>query len=222
MIFAAGFGTRMKHLTQSQPKPMIPVAGKPLIDHALETAEAVKPPRVVINLHYLPHVLEAYLANRSVITLREEPDILETGGGLRNALPLLEGDPVLTLNPDAIWAGPNPLRLLLDTWNPEQMDALLICVPLARVHGRNGMGDFRIDQDGRLHRAGDMVYGGAQIMKTDLLNKVEEHAFSLNVPWNMMAEQGRLFGLSYPGHWSDVGHPDGITIAENMLRDHHV
>lgn len=222
MIFAAGFGTRMKHLTQSQPKPMIPVAGKPLIDHALKVADAVKPPRVVVNLHYLPDVLEAHLSDRPVTTLREEPDILETGGGLRNALPLLNSDPVLTLNPDAVWAGPNPLRLLLDAWDPVQMDALLTCVPLARVHGRNGGGDFRIDQDGRLHRGGDMVYGGAQIMKTELLYKVEESAFSLNVPWNMMAAQGRLFGLRYPGHWCDVGHPEGITIAENMLRDQHV
>ena len=222
MIFAAGFGTRMKHLTQSQPKPMIPVAGKPLIDHALEVADAVKPPRVVVNLHYLPDVLEAYLSDRHVTTLREEPDILETGGGLRNALPLLKSDPVLTLNPDAVWAGSNPLRLLLDAWDPAQMDALLTCVPLAQVHGRNGGGDFHIDQDGRLHRGGDMVYGGAQIMKTSLLHEVEESAFSLNVPWNMMAAQGRLFGLPYPGHWCDVGHPEGITIAENMLRDEHV
>ncbi|GGX39710.1 nucleotidyltransferase [Tateyamaria omphalii] len=222
MIFAAGFGTRMKHLTRSQPKPMISVAGKPLIDHALDLANAVQPQRVVINLHYLPAVLEAHLDDRPVTTLREHPDILETGGGLRNALPLLKSNPVLTLNPDAVWAGPNPLRLLLDTWDPIRMDALLTCVPLSRVHGRDSRGDFHLDKDGRLHRGGDMVYGGAQLMKTELLNNVEDNAFSLNVPWSMMAERGRLFGLPYPGHWCDVGHPAGIVIAENMLRNHNV
>ncbi len=222
MIFAAGFGTRMKHLTTSQPKPMIPVAGMPLIDHALGIVDAVKPPRIVVNLHYLPDALEAHLAKRTVTTLREEPDILDTGGGLRNALPTLESNPVLTVNPDAIWAGPNPLRMLLEAWDPIHMDALLTCVPLAQVHGRNGEGDFRLDDDGRLHRGGTMVYGGTQIMKTDLLHDVPERAFSLNFPWNMMAEQGRLYGLSYPGHWCDVGHPEGIAIAENMLQRHDV
>lgn len=222
MIFAAGFGTRMKHLTRTQPKPMIPVAGKALIDHALEIAEAIKPPRVVVNLHYLPDTLEAHLDGRPVKTVREEPEILDTGGGLRNALPLLNSNPVLTLNSDAIWAGPNPLRLLQNVWDPTRMDALLMCVPLAQAHGRNGGGDFRLDRDGRLQRGGDMVYGGAQMMKTDLLHEIQETAFSLNVPWNRVAEHGRLFGVSYPGDWSDVGHPDGIAIAENMLQHHDV
>lgn len=222
MIFAAGFGTRMKHLTRSQPKPLIEVAGTPLIDHALTLVEACDPPRIIVNLHYLPDLLEAHLADRSVTTLREEAQILDTGGGLRHALPALQSDPVITVNSDAVWAGPNPLRLLMDAWTPTRMDALLICVPTGQTHGRIGSGDFQIQADGQLQRGGDVVYGGVQIMKTDILHDVSETAFSLNVVWNMMARRGRLHGLAYPGHWADVGHPEGISIAEDMLKRHHV
>ncbi|MFL4469392.1 nucleotidyltransferase family protein [Tateyamaria armeniaca] len=217
MLFAAGFGTRMKHLTAHQPKPLIKVAGRALIDHALDLARGVRADPIVANLHYLPELLEQHLNGTSVLTIREEPEILETGGGLRNALPQLGTGPVTTLNSDAIWAGPNPLRLLLDAWDPAAMDALLVCVPLERVHGRTGRGDFDIDAAGRLHRGGDSVYAGAQIMKTDLLKTVPDKAFSLNVVWNMMADQQRMFGLTYPGHWCDVGHPGGIAEAEAML-----
>lgn len=217
MLFAAGFGTRMQHLTAQQPKPLIKVAGRALIDHALAIGRDAGAAPIVANLHYLPHMLESHLQGQDVQTVRESPDILETGGGLRNALPLLGADPVATLNTDAVWAGPNPLQLLIDAWDPTVMDALLICVPLGRTHGRQGAGDFEIDNAGRLHRGGDMVYGGAQILKTGLLADVQDTAFSLNVVWNMMAQKNRLFGLAYPGHWCDVGHPGGIAEAETML-----
>ena len=223
MIFAAGFGTRMKHLTRSTPKPMIPVAGTPLIDRALTMVEATHPPRIVIILHYQPNVLEAHLAGRKVVTtLREAPDILETGGGLRNARPLLGSDPVITVNPDVVWAGPNPITLALQAWNPDRMDALLMCVPMARVRGRAEAGDFDLDDQGRLQRGGDLVYGGVQVMKTERLHDVPDAAFSLNVVWNDMARVGRLHGITYPGHWCDVGRPEGIAIAEDMLRQHDV
>ncbi|WP_299281456.1 nucleotidyltransferase family protein [uncultured Tateyamaria sp.] len=217
MLFAAGFGTRMRHMTARQPKPLVPVGGRPLIDCALDLAREVDASPIVANLHYLPEMLEAHLQGSEVKTVREEPDILDTGGGLRNALPLLGRDPVFTLNSDAIWAGPNPLRLLLDAWDPEKMDALLICVPMAQVQGRDGAGDFAMDADGRLSRGGDTVYGGAQIIRTDLLHDVEDAAFSLNVVWDMIHTRQRLFGLRYPGQWCDVGHPEGIAQAEAML-----
>lgn len=222
MILAAGLGTRMQHLTAHQPKPLIRVAGRALIDHALDLGQDVGAAPIVANLHYLPEMLESHLRGSEVRTVREEPDILETGGGLRNALPLLGTDPVATLNSDAVWAGPNPLRLLMNAWDPDCMDALLICVPLQRVHGRNGTADFDIRDDGRLRRGGDTVYGGAQILKTDLFETVSDKAFSTNIVWDMMAERERLFGLPYPGHWCDVGHPDGIAEAEAMLVEHGV
>ncbi|MEX0311582.1 MAG: nucleotidyltransferase family protein [Tateyamaria sp.] len=222
MVFAAGFGTRMKHLTKDRPKPLIPVAGQTLIDHTLALAEDVKPAKIVVNLHYLPDQMQAHLANRDVTTIVETPDILDTGGGLRNALPVLGPDPVITMNSDAIWAGANPLNHLLAKWDPASMDALLMCVPRSRVHGRVMAGDFDIDRDGQLRRGGSYVYGGIQVLKTDRLEKVTDTVFSLNVIWDQMAKDRRLFGCEYAGHWCDVGHPGGIGIAEQMLDVHGV
>ncbi|WP_170440101.1 nucleotidyltransferase family protein [Ruegeria arenilitoris] len=219
MLFAAGFGTRMGALTRTRPKPLIPVAGRPLIDHALELTDSVRPRRVVANLHYLADQLADHLAPRGVLLSHEQPDILETGGGLRAALPLLGPGPVFTMNTDAIWSGPNPLELLLDAWDPARMDALLICVPIAQTIGHAGPGDFRIDPQGRLERGPGHVYGGIQILKTDDLADIPGKAFSLNVLWDRMHRDGRLYGLQYPGRWCDVGRPEGIALAEEMLAD---
>lgn len=217
MLFAAGFGTRMKHLTANQPKPLVRVSGKALIDHTLEIARAVKPEIILANLHYLPHMLVDHLAGSEVQTIIEAPDILETGGGLRNALPIFDEALVVTMNTDAIWQGPNPVQLVLDAWKPDHMDALLVCVPILQTVGYSGTGDFAIDSEGRLSRGSGSVYGGVQIIKTDRLAAVEETAFSLNIIWNRMLKEKRLFGLNYNGNWCDVGHPDGIKMAEDML-----
>ena len=222
MMFAAGFGTRMKHLTQDQPKPMVQVAGRPLIDHALDLAESIVPDHIVVNLHYKPEPLQRHLLGRDVRTIVETPDILETGGGLRNALPWLGKGPVFTMNTDAIWAGPNPLTLLLDAWDPSAMDALLIGIPVPQAVGHAGSGDFTMADDGRLTRGPGVIYGGVQIIKTTLLETIPQRAFSLNLLWDQMLEQQRIYGLAYPGHWCDVGHPEGITLAEDMLRTHCV
>ncbi|MCX7558230.1 nucleotidyltransferase family protein [Sulfitobacter sp. F26204] len=217
MMFAAGFGTRMKHLTQDQPKPLIPVAGKPLIGHALDLARAGGGDPIVANLHYKADMLDAYLKPLGVQTITERPDILETGGGLRNALPLIGPGPVITMNTDAIWVGPNPIELLRAVWDPDVMDALLVCVPTASALGYEGTGDFLVSETGRMERGSGAVFGGIQMMKTDLLQTIPDSKFSLNLVWNKMLQTGRLFGLTYPGKWCDVGHPGGISIAENML-----
>ena len=219
MLFAAGFGTRMRELTRTRPKPLIPVAGRALIDHALDLTGAVRPRRVVANLHYLADQLADHLTPRGVLLSHEQPDILETGGGLRAALPLLGPGPVFTMNTDAIWSGPNPLELLQAAWDPARMDALLICVPIAQTIGHAGPGDFRIDPQGRLERGPGHVYGGIQILKTDGLAGIPEKVFSLNALWDRMHRDGRLFGLRYPGRWCDVGRPEGIALAEEMLAD---
>ncbi|PIL21806.1 hypothetical protein P775_02200 [Puniceibacterium antarcticum] len=218
MLFAAGFGTRMGALTQNRPKPLIPVAGRALIDHALDIATEHGPLRRVVNTHYLPDQMATHLADKDVVISHESPEILDTGGGLRAALPLLGGGPVFTLNTDAIWSGPNPLTLLSTAWNAERMDALLLCVPLPRALGRKGAGDFSLEQ-GRLHRGGDMVYTGAQILRTDGLADIAESAFSLNQLWNRMDAKERLFGITYPGTWCDIGHPEGLALAEGLLAD---
>jgi MurNAc alpha-1-phosphate uridylyltransferase len=217
MLFAAGFGTRMKHLTANQPKPLVKVSGKALIDHTLEIARGVAPQTILANLHYLPHMLVDHLSGTGVQTILETPEILETGGGLRNALPILGDAPVITMNTDAIWSGPNPVKMALDAWNPDQMDALLVCVPVNKTVGYSGNGDFAIDANGSLLRGNGTVYGGVQIIKTDRLAAVGETAFSLNVIWDQMLKDERLFGIKYTGNWCDVGHPDGIKMAEDML-----
>ncbi len=222
MLFAAGFGTRMGAMTATQPKPMIAVAGRPLIDHALALVTPLALPRVVVNLHYKPAPLIAHLDGRGIAFSHETPDILDTGGGLRQALPMLGSGPVFTMNTDAVWRGPNPLVLLSEAWDPERMDALLICVPPGNAVGHKGKGDFLIAPDGQIRRGPGHVYGGVQIIKPDGLAAFEERSFSLNLLWNKMAQDKRLFGLEYPGTWCDVGHPEGITLAETMLEGGHV
>jgi MurNAc alpha-1-phosphate uridylyltransferase len=219
MLFAAGFGTRMGALTASRPKPLIEVGGRALIDHALDLVGGYGPPRVVVNLHYLPDHITAHLAGRDILYSHEAPAILETGGGLRAALPLLGPGPVLTMNTDAVWQGPNPLCHLAALWRPEKMDALLLCIPVEQAVGHAGAGDFTIAPDGRASRGPGLVYSGVQIIKPDLLHEIAEKAFSLNVLWDRMLAKGRLSAAPYPGRWCDVGHPAGIAQAEAMLGD---
>ena len=217
MIFAAGFGTRMGALTADRPKPMIPVAGRPLIDHALDLAAEVHPERIVINSHYKADVLHAHLAHRDLLISHEADRILDTGGGLKQARPLLNAKSAYTLNPDVTWSGPNPLRVLQDMWRPDDMDALLLCVPTARAVGRLGSGDFSTDEAGHISRGGDLVYTGAQILKLDHMDRVAETVFSLNRLWDLMISDTRASAVEYPGHWCDVGRPEGVTLAEEMM-----
>jgi len=217
MIFAAGFGTRMGALTATRPKPLIEVAGRPLIDHALARAEEAGFGRIVVNTHYLGEQIAAHLRGRDVAISHEWPTILDTGGGLRQALPLLGGGAVMTMNPDVIWAGPNPLTLARATWDPERMDALLLCVEPENTVGRKGGGDFTLSPDGHLTRPGDVVYGGIHILKTERLSEIEDQVFSLNRLWDRMIAERRLHGAIYPGRWCDIGHPEGIALAEDML-----
>ena len=219
MIFAAGFGTRMRPLTADRPKPIIPVGGRPLIDHARTIADGAGARRIVANLHYLPEILEAHLDGTGVTTIREAPEILDTGGGLRHALPLLGQGPVWTLNPDAIFRGPNPLTHLKRAWQPERMDALLLCIEPERALGTETRGDFSIDADGRIARGPGVIYGGAQIARTDRLAEIPSRAFSLNSYWDLLMADARCFGVIYPGRWCDVGHPGGIPLAESLLEE---
>lgn len=216
MIFAAGFGTRMRPLTNAIPKPMIPVAGKPMIDHAIAMVRQAGIERIVCNVHYLADVIAPHLREQGVHVVEETPDILDTGGGLRAALPELGTGPVLTLNPDAAWSGANPVEELLAAWHID-MTALLLLQPLDRATGREGGGDFEM-QDGHLTRGGDYVYAGAQILRTDRLKDFREAAFSLNRYWDLLAEDGPLHGTTHDGGWCDIGHPEGLKHAETLMR----
>jgi MurNAc alpha-1-phosphate uridylyltransferase len=218
MLFAAGFGTRMGPLTKSLPKPLIEVAGRPLLDHALALAAPLGLKHVVINTHYRAEQIARHLSTQPKIKLSfESPGILETGGGLRHALPLLGTGPVFTLNTDAVWSGPNPLELLNSAWDPQEMDALLLLIPKPNALGHSGAGDFETDVDGRLVRGPGAIFSGAQILKTGDLAMIPDATFSLNVVWDRMLDRKRLFGLIYPGNWCDVGRPESVPLATRML-----
>lgn len=215
LLFAAGFGTRMGPLTREKPKPMVKVAGLPLIDHALNLLTEANTAKVV-NLHYKAEILRDHLAGRDIQFSDESDAILETGGGLRRALPLLGKSVVATLNTDAIWQGVNPIETLMNAWRPE-MEALLLTVPKDRAIGHKGAGDFIADTNGRLTRGAGEIYTGLQIVRTDDLVNIPEDAFSMNVLWNRIAERGGLYGASFSGRWCDVGQPESIALAEQML-----
>jgi MurNAc alpha-1-phosphate uridylyltransferase len=222
MIFAAGLGTRMGALTRDRPKPLLQVAGRPLIDHALALARAAGVRRIVVNTHAHAEQMWAHLRRVAPDALvSHEPMLLETGGGLKHALPLLGAGPVFTLNADMVWSGPNPLAALAAAWQPGD-GALLCLVPRGVAAGHAGPGDFFLDADGRLRRraaapAADFVYAGAQIIDTTALDGFADAVFSLNRIWDALLAQGRLRGIVHHGAWVDVGRPEGIALAEAEL-----
>ncbi|GHD98286.1 nucleotidyltransferase [Allgaiera indica] len=218
MLFAAGRGTRMGTLTRTRPKPMINVAGRTLLDHALALVDAAGADRIVVNTHYLGDQIRDHLRGRPDIRLSPEPKLLETGGGLRAALPLLGAGPVITLNTDAVWTGSNPISQLRAAWDPARMDALLLLIDPTRAHGHTGGGDFLIGPQGGLTRGPGLIYSGLQITRTEGLKTIDEDVFSMNVLWDRMLRDGRLFGQIHDGSWGDVGRPEGIATAEALLR----
>jgi MurNAc alpha-1-phosphate uridylyltransferase len=220
MIFAAGLGTRMGALTRDRPKPLLEVAGRPLIDHALALARAAGVRRIVVNTHAHAGQLRAHLARTAPDAIvSHEPVLLDTGGGLKRALPLLGRGPVFTLNADMVWTGPNPLADLAAAW--EGRGALLSLVPRDAATGHTGPGDFFLDA-GRLRRrapaaTAPYVYAGAQIIDPAALAGFGPDAFSLNPVWDALIARGELLGVVHPGGWVDVGRPEGIALAEAEL-----
>lgn len=220
MLFAAGFGTRMGALTANRPKPLVTVAGRPLIDHALDQAAAIGPRKTVVNVHYLGHQIERYLHGRNITIAWERDQILDTGGGLKSALPQLGQGPVILLNTDAVWSGENPLKQLIDAWDEDRMDALLLLLPAKAALGHKGPGDFLLADDGRIRRANGAVspvYLGAQILRQEPVLRVKDNVFGLNRVWDDVIARERAFGLIHHGGWCDVGSPEGIKLAESML-----
>lgn len=223
MIFAAGLGTRMRALTRDRPKPLIEVAGRPLLAHALALTEGAGVTRTVVNIHAHAAMMRGWLAaNAPDALVSEEAERLETGGGLKRALPLLGGGAVFTLNADMVWGDENPLAALRAEWDPARMGGLLCLIRREEALGHTGAGDFHRDGAGRLARRGaaeqaELVYAGAQILDTGALDGIGAEVFSLNVVWDRLIAQGRLFGVVYPGLWVDVGTPEGIALAEAGL-----
>ncbi|MCX7677197.1 MAG: nucleotidyltransferase family protein [Alteraurantiacibacter sp.] len=226
MVLAAGLGKRMRPLTASQPKPMVRVAGKPLIDHALDKLAEAGVARAVVNVHYYADVLEGHLAERKVpaISVSDERELLlETGGGMIKAASLLP-DPFFCLNADNIWLdGPkNAFRDLSERWDPMAMDALLLLVAHKQASNYAGKGDFHMDPHGRLtrRRSGKVapyIFTGIQLVSKRLLRDAPQGPFSTNVLWDRAITEGRLYGLAFTGRWFEVGTPAAIKPTEQAL-----
>lgn len=218
LLFAAGLGTRMGALVADRPKPLVRVGGTTLIDHALRLTDIPEIGKRVVNAHYKSEKLTTHLAGKTV-SISDETDLLrDTGGGLRHAFPLLNGDPVLTMNTDAVWSGPNPIKAILSAWR-DDMDCLLLVVPRDNVRGHKGSGDFIVGTDGRLSRARGDIYSGLQMVRRTALHGIEDEVFSMNKVWDNAARKGALYGTRYAGQWCDVGQPDSIPLAESLLMD---
>ena len=229
MVMAAGLGKRMRPLTATRPKPLVEVAGKPLIDHALDRLRAAGVRKAVVNLHYLPDALEAHLKNRvkgiEIAVSDERDQLLETGGGLLNALPQIDADPFLAVNSDNLWVdGPvDSLRLLASNWEDERMDALLLLVPLAHAYCHQGRGDFHLKPTGQLSRrrargVAPFVYTGIQMVSKRLFEgDLPEGPFSTNLLWDRAIAAGRCYGSVHQGLWFDIGAPENIKKAEAIL-----
>lgn len=226
MVMAAGLGKRMRPLTATQPKPLVRVAGKPLIDHSLDRLAEAGVARAVVNVHYLADALEAHLSHRKApaITLSDERDLLlETGGGMVKAQPLLP-DPFFCLNSDNVWLdGPQTAFAELSAaWDPARMDALLLLVRHPHAHNYQGAGDFRLDPVGRVsrrlpERVAPYIYTGIQLVAHSLLRDAPAGPFSTNVLWSRAIAEGRLHGVVHTGHWFEVGTPEAIAPTEAWL-----
>ena len=229
MLMAAGLGKRMRPLTAATPKPLVRVAGKPLIDRALDRLEEAGVAKALVNVHYLADAIEAHVGPRKApaVSFSDERELLlETGGGMVKAqgagqLP----DPFFACNADSIWLdGPRNAFLDLSArWDPDKMDALLLVVSHARAFNFDGTGDFYLDGVGRLSRKqpgriAPFIYTGIQIVSHRLLREAPEGKFSTNVLWDRAIEEGRLFGLAFTGHWYEVGTPAHIRPTEEALR----
>ena len=230
MVMAAGIGKRMRPLTATRPKPLVRVAGKALIDHSLDRIAAAGVEHVVVNVHYLADALEAHLKGQawpfSIAISDERGQLLETGGGMVKALPLLTGDPILIVNSDNIWTdGPeDSIQNLARHWDGDRMDALLLVIRQASATGHGGKGDFHMDPNGQLSRrklgrVAPFVYTGIQLISPRLLDGAPEGAFSTNILWDRAIAAGRLYGVSHMGQWFDVGTPAAIAPTEVALSD---
>ncbi|MBL4615602.1 MAG: nucleotidyltransferase family protein [Magnetovibrio sp.] len=226
MVLAAGLGTRMRPLSDSRPKPMIDVAGKPLIDWALDRLKGAGVARVVVNLHYLGDQIKAHLQHRSAPSIRfkSEHPVLETGGGIENALDELGAEPFFACNSDGLWLdGPiNALTRLAQMWDDHAMDGILLLHDPKHALGYDGDGDFTLDKHGQLTRRQDgddqaFVFTGVQLLHPRLFKEAPGGAYSLNILYNRALAAGRLYGLVHDGQWFHVGTPEARDQTEAWM-----
>ncbi len=227
MVLAAGQGKRMLPLSETVPKPLVEVGGQPLIDHCLDGLAACGVEKAVVNVHHLADRITAHLKTRAapeIVISDERGALLETGGGVKRALPLLGDAPFLLRNSDSFWLeGVRPnLVWLAGAWDAAEMDALLLLASTVNAIGYGGRGDFLLDKDGRLTRrpqraVAPFVYAGAAILSPRLFDGAPEGAFSLNVLFDRAIEAGRLFGVRLDGLWINVETPAAVTAADAAI-----
>jgi MurNAc alpha-1-phosphate uridylyltransferase len=232
MVRAAGRGERMRPLTDSIPKPLVPLAGRALIDHVLDRLDAAGITKAVVNVHYLPDKLEAHLKSRThpnIVISDERDALLETGGGVVRALPLLGSDPFLIHNSDTVWIeglGSNLARLI-DSWDGERMDTLLLLASTASSLGYEGRGDFSMDANGALMRqsgarVAPFVFAGVSIAHPRLFSDAPKGRFSLNLLWDRAIARGRAYGMRLDGLWMHVGTPEAVAEADAAIAGAHI
>jgi len=229
MVFAAGLGTRMRPLTDHMPKPLVKVAGKPMIDHVLDRFDSAGLATAIVNVHYLADQIEAHLAARTrpkIIVSDEREMLLDQGGGIRKVLPLLGAAPFFLANTDAFWLdGPSDnLRRLAEAWDPAAMDVLLLVAATTTSVGVDWAGDFLMSPDGRLFRRKEaevapFVYTGVGIIKPELFAAETRDVFRLAPFFFEAAEKGRLHGRRLDGLWLHVGTPEAIDEAERRITE---
>ena len=231
MILAAGLGLRLRPFTETVPKPLLEVAGQPLIDHALDRLTAAGVADVVVNTHHLAAQLGSHLACRTTprVTISHEPSLLGTAGGLHKARTHLGNGPFLVINADSLWLdGPEPmLRRLAQLWDDTRMDALLMLVATTRASGMEGIGDFTLTPLGEVGRRepgrlAPFYYGGVQIVHPRLLAGLSDGPADMGPLWHTAIETGRVFGMVHDGIWFHVGTPAGLDAARQSLSNDRV
>ncbi len=228
MVLAAGLGKRMRPLTATRPKPLIEVAGRTLLDRALDRVEAAAITNAVVNAHYFADQIDAAVRARAgslaIKVSDERAQLLETGGGVTKALPLIDADPFFVINADNMWidGSADTLRLLAQRWDSEAMDALLLLVPLARATGYDGRGDFHLDPAGVVTPRGEFriapfVFSGIQLISKRLFDGEKAEPFSMWRAWNKAIASGRFYGAVHQGLWFHVGTPASVGETEGLL-----
>lgn len=230
MVLAAGYGKRMHPLTQTVPKPMVRLAGRPLIDHVLDRLAAAGVRKTVVNVHYLPGVLETHLRGRDTgpeVFISDERDVLlDTGGGVKKALDLLGPGGFLIHNSDSVWleTEQDNLARLAALWDPDTMESLLLLADTHGSLGYDGRGDFVLDSADRVQRrtagaTAPYVFAGVSIAHPRLFHDSPDGAFSLNALWDRAIARGCLFGAVLEGQWMHIGTPEALEAAEARWRD---
>lgn len=230
MVLAAGLGTRLRPITDTLPKPLVEIGGQTLLDHAIDRLAMAGVEEVAVNIHYKGEMIADHLAGRAapVIRISPEAELLETGGGLVKALPLL-GERFFVVNADVFWLdGKVPaLTRLARAWNEAEMDGLLLLQRTTTAVGYDGDGDFLLDPDGVPRRREErevapLIFAGVQLLHRRLLEDEPLRRFSLNLAWDKAIATGRLRGLVHDGEWYHVGTPAALAATEGRLASHRV